>query len=154
MNNNDSIINTIDVEIKLLRKVDVPQYATPGSAALDLRSAVDDFIIMPGEMAIVPTGLAIAPKHSGVVGIIAARSGLASKHGITLPNGIGVIDSDYRGELCVALINHGKDPFTVVKGDRIAQLMFVPVYTANLIEVDELSQTLRGSGGFGSTGVK
>lgn len=146
--------NFLDVEIKLLRDVGIPQYATSGSAGIDLRSAVDDFVIMPGERAVVPTGIAIAPKTHAVVGIIAARSGLSTKYGITLPNGIGVIDSDYRGELCVALINHGREPFTVVKGDRIAQLLFVPVYVANLISVDTLDSTERGAGGFGSTGVK
>jgi dUTP pyrophosphatase len=89
-----------------------------------------------------------------VVAILAARSGLAVKSGINLANGIGVIDSDYRGEICVGLYNSSKVPFTVNRGDRIAQLMFMPVYVANLIEAQTLDETARGAGGFGSTGVK
>ena len=147
---------SINVKIKLLRQgVLLPEYATDGAAAIDLRSAADtDITIAPNERALIPTGIAIAPETSDVVAIVAARSGLATKHGITLSNGIGVIDSDYRGEICVSLYNTSDKPFTVEVGERIAQLMFMPVFAANLIPSDELDETERGAGGFGSTGKK
>ena len=147
----------LEVNIKLTRGAEAPKYATDGSAAVDLRAAIDEgsiLTIAPGERALVPTGIAISPKDSGVVAIIAARSGLASKFGIALANGIGVIDSDYRGEISVALINLGKDPFEIHRGDRIAQLFFLPVLPAAFTVVDELDSTERGAGGFGHTGVK
>ena len=102
----------------------------------------------------IPTGIAIEPERSDVVAIVAARSGLAVKQGITLSNGIGVIDSDYRGEICVGLLNTSDVDFKVNDGDRIAQLMFMPVLQANLLVSSELSDTSRGAGGFGSTGIK
>lgn len=143
----------INVKIKLMRGASLPQYATDGSAAVDLRAMIDTpCIIEPGKRQVIPTGLAIAPETRGVVAIIAARSGLGIKHGICLANGIGVIDSDYRGEICVGLINTSDKPYTVEPGDRIAQLMFMPVYAAKLIVSDELDETARGEGGFGSTG--
>lgn len=147
-------MNDIKVKIKLLREgVSVPEYATPGSAAVDLRSAADeDITIEPGGKAVIPTGIAIAPETDGVVAILAARSGLSTKHGITLANGIGVIDSDYRGEISASLINRSDTPYTVVQGERIAQLMFVPIMHAAFIEAAELDETSRGTGGFGSTG--
>ncbi len=147
-------MNKINVKIKLLRDgVVMPEYATDGSAAVDLRSAADsDIVIAPGERKMIPTGIAISPESTGVVAILCARSGLSSKHGISLANGIGVIDSDYRGEISAVLRNNSDTPYTVTVGERIAQLMFMPVYTAKLIEVDELDETLRGEGGFGSTG--
>jgi dUTP pyrophosphatase len=145
----------IDVRIKLLRGASLPAYATDGSAALDLRSAADgDITIAPGGRALIPTGIAIAPESTDVVAVLCARSGLASKHGISLANGIGVIDSDYRGEICAALVNHSDTPYTVAVGDRIAQLMFMPVLHARLIPSDTLDETVRGAGGFGSTGKK
>ena len=101
----------------------------------------------------IPTGIAIEPERCDVVAIVAARSGLAVKQGITLSNGIGVIDSDYRGEISVGLLNTSDADFTVNDGDRIAQLMFMPVLQASFIESDELDETERGTGGFGSTGV-
>ena len=146
-----------DVKILLSRGMTMPAYATEGSAAVDLRAALDEnapVTIAPGERAMIPTGMAIALENANVVAILAARSGLAVKSGINLANGIGVIDSDYRGEICVGLYNSSKVPFTVQRGDRIAQLMFMPVYTANLIEAASLDETARGTGGFGSTGVK
>lgn len=146
-----------DVKILLSRGMTMPAYATEGSAAVDLRAALDEgapVTIQPGERAMIPTGMAIALENANVVAILAARSGLAVKSGINLANGIGVIDSDYRGEICVGLYNSSKVPFTVQRGDRIAQLMFMPVYTANLIEATSLDETARGTGGFGSTGVK
>ena len=145
----------INVKIKILREgVTVPEYATDGSAALDLRNACEDVTIKPGARALIPTGIAIAPETSGVVAIVAARSGLSIKHGLTLTNGIGVIDSDYRGEICVSLHNISDTAYTVAAGERMAQLMFMPVMQANLIVSDTLDETERGAGGFGSTGKK
>jgi dUTP pyrophosphatase len=147
----------INVKIMLSRGMEAPAYATDGSAAIDLRAAIDEgttVTIEPGERALIPTGLAISPETKGVVAIVAARSGLAIKQGICLSNGIGVIDSDYRGEICVGLHNTSRVPFTVNRGDRIAQMMFMPVLAAKLIEAASLDETARGAGGFGSTGVK
>ena len=147
----------LNVKIKLTRGMSAPEYATDGSAAVDLRAALDEnevVTIAPGERALIPTGLAISPESSDVVGIIAGRSGLGVKKGVTLSNSIGVIDSDYRGEICVGLINHGSEPFEVHRGDRIAQMMFMPVLHASFLETDTLDQTDRGAGGFGHTGVK
>ena len=147
----------INVKILLSRGMEAPAYATEGSAAIDLRAAIDEGTtveIEPGERALIPTGLAISPETTGVVAIVAARSGLAIKQGICLSNGIGVIDSDYRGEICVGLFNTSRVPFTVNRGDRIAQMMFMPVLSAKLIEAASLDETARGAGGFGSTGVK
>ena len=147
----------LNVKLKLSRGMEAPSYATDGSAAVDLRAALDEgveVVIAPGERALIPTGIAISPETSDVVAILAGRSGLGIKNGVTLANGIGVIDSDYRGEICVGLYNSSDVPFTVHRGDRIAQLMFMPVYTANLIEAASLDETARGTGGFGSTGVK
>ena len=147
----------INVKIKLTRGMDAPEYATSGSAAVDLRAAIDEgttVLLAPGERAMIPTGVSISPETSDVVAIVAGRSGLGIKSGVTLSNSIGVIDNDYRGEICVGLINHGDKPFEVHRGDRIAQLMFMPVYAANFIAVDTLDETERGAGGFGHTGVR
>lgn len=146
--------NKIKVKIKLLRDTELPTYATEGSAAIDLRSAADDMILSPGDRVVIPTGIAIEPQTRGVVAVVAARSGLGVKHGITLANGIGVIDSDYRGEIHVCLVNNGKESFKISRGDRIAQLMFLPVFAAELIQSETLGDTDRGAGGFGSTGIK
>ena len=146
-----------NVKILLSRGMTMPAYATEGAAAVDMRAAIDEgttLTIAPGERALVPTGISISPETRGVVAIVAARSGLAIKKGICLSNGIGVIDSDYRGEICVGLYNTSTEPFVVARGDRIAQMMFMPVYAANLIESASLDETARGAGGFGSTGVK
>ncbi len=147
----------MNVQLKLTRGMTAPEYATAGSAAVDLRAALDDgetVILAPGEKALIPTGLAIAPETDGVVAVIAGRSGLGVKKGVSLSNGIGVIDSDYRGEICVGLINHGSEPFTVARGDRIAQMFFLPVIHADFLISESLSETERGEGGFGSTGVR
>ena len=147
----------INVKILLSRGMEMPAYATDGSAALDLRAAIDKgttVTIAPGERAMIPTGIAISPETTDVVAIVAARSGLAVKKGICLANGIGVIDSDYRGEISVGLLNTSSEPFVVNRGDRIAQMMFMPVLAATLIKSDSLDETARGAGGFGSTGVK
>lgn len=147
-------MNEINVKIKILRDgVKIPEYATDGSAAIDLRSAAgEDITVAPGKRVLIPTGIAIAPETSGVVAILAARSGLSVKHGITVTNGIGVIDSDYRGEICVSLCNVSDTAYTVAPDERIAQLMFIPVLHAKLIPSDALDDTERGAGGFGSTG--
>lgn len=145
----------MELKIKKLRPdAVIPEYATKGAAALDLRYCGDGEMTVPaGEVRSVPTGLAIAAPE-GTAAIVCARSGLAFKKSISLANGIGVVDSDYRGEVCVGLINHGTEDFVIAPGDRIAQLMLIPVYAAQLIETDELDKTERGEGGFGSTGIK
>ena len=146
----------LNVKIKLSRGMTAPEYATSGSAAVDLRAALEEnevLTVAPGERALIPTGIAISPESSDVVAVIAGRSGLGIKKGITLSNCIGVIDSDYRGEVCVGLINHGTEPFKVRRGDRIAQMMFMPVMTANFLVSETLDETERGAGGFGSTGI-
>ncbi len=147
----------IQVKIKLTRDMEAPVYATPGSAAVDLRAALDDgaeITLAPGARALIPTGLAVSPESTGYVAIIAGRSGLGVKNGVSLSNGIGVIDSDYRGEIQVGLINHGSEPFTVHRGDRIAQMFFLPVAHADLLVTDTLDETERGTGGFGHTGIR
>ena len=127
--------------------------ATEGSAGMDLHACIDEAVtINPGEIKVVPTGLAIALESAQYVAYIYARSGLAIKHGITLANCVGVIDSDYRGEVCVGLTNISKVPYTVEPQERIAQLVIAPVCTCDAVEVDELDDTVRGAGGFGSTG--
>lgn len=147
----------IKVKIKLTRNMSLPQYQTSGSAAVDLCAALEvgeSLTLRAGERVSVPTGVAISPETDGVVAVVAARSGLAVKKGITLSNGIGVIDSDYRGEIFVGLHNISDTDFTIERGDRIAQLMFMPVCSALFDVTDELDNTERGSGGFGSTGIK
>ena len=147
----------INVKIKMTRNMPAPTYATDGAAAMDLRAALDEgeiITLAPGERALIPTGVHISPESSDVVAIVAGRSGLGIKHGVTLSNSIGVIDSDYRGEICVGLINKGDADFKIERGDRIAQLMFMPVCHACLIPADSLDETERGAGGFGSTGIK
>lgn len=131
----------------------LPGYATPGSAGLDLAAAVAAPIdLAPGARALVPTGFVIA-LPAGYEGQIRPRSGLAIKHGVSVLNSPGTIDSDYRGEVCVILINHGERPFQVVRGMRIAQLVIAPVATALLQAVAAMPESGRGEGGFGSTGV-
>lgn len=147
-------MNTLPVDILLLRGQTMPEYATDGSAAVDLRAALTESVTIPaGGRALIPTGIAIAPARRDVVAVVAARSGLAVKKGICLSNGIGVIDADYRGEICVGLSNTSDEAFTIDPGDRVAQLMFLPVLTAAFTAVEALDKTARGAGGFGSTGV-
>ena len=130
-----------------------PDYATPGSAALDLRAAVgEEVILLPGERTLIPTGIRIAIPE-GYEGQVRPRSGLALKHGIGLVNSPGTIDSDYRGPVQVIVINLGGEPFTVRRGDRIAQLVIAPVVHVSIEEADDLPDTERGDGGFGHTGV-
>lgn len=131
----------------------LPAYATEGSAGLDLRAAIaEPLMIPPGGRAAVPTGLALAIP-AGYEGQVRARSGLASRHGVGLPNAPGTIDSDYRGEVLVLLVNWGAEPFVVTRGDRIAQLVIAPVARAILSETDALPESGRGAGGFGHTGT-
>ncbi|QSB44620.1 dUTP diphosphatase [Tsuneonella flava] len=128
----------------------LPAYATQGAAGMDVLAA-EDVTIDPGARHAVATGLAMAIP-AGYEIQVRPRSGLALKHGITVPNTPGTIDSDYRGELKVILINHGAEPFAIARGDRVAQLVLAPVTQARWCEVDELDETDRGAGGFGSTG--
>lgn len=138
---------------KIGREIPAPFYATPGSAAMDLHACVDEAVTIPaGERAVIPTGLAIALPSADFVALVFARSGLGIKHGVAPANCVGVIDSDYRGEVMVGLQNSGKEDYTIAPGDRIAQLMITPVVQAQVRLVDELDETERGAGGFGSTG--
>jgi len=134
----------------------IPAYATAGAAGFDLRAAIAGnapLILAPGARALVPTGFACAVPH-GYEMQVRPRSGLAVKHGISVANSPGTVDSDYRGPLMVCLINFGHEPFTIIRGDRIAQAVIAPAPQLTLIEVDDLDATLRGESGFGSTGVK
>lgn len=132
----------------------LPSYATPGSAGLDLRAAVrEPLVLAPGERAPVPTGLRLA-LPAGFEGQVRARSGLALKYGIVLPNAPGTIDADYRGELSVILWNTGREPFPVRRGDRIAQLVVARVARVVWEERESLEDSARGEGGFGSTGAR
>ena len=130
--------------------LELPAYATDGAAGMDVLAA-EDVILQPGERWPVATGLAVAIPHGYEIQV-RPRSGLALKHGIGVPNSPGTIDSDYRGELKVILINHGAEPFAIARGDRVAQLVLAPVTQAAWEEVAELDDTARGAGGFGSTG--
>ncbi len=130
-----------------------PAYATPGAAAADLCAVLDaPLTLETGQRAMIPTGLAIELPDANCVALLYARSGLAIKHGLTLPNCVGVIDSDYRGEVKVGLINQSAEPYTIQPGERIAQLCIAPVWQAAFVESAQLSDTARGAGGFGSTG--
>lgn len=141
------------LKIKRLKEEAVlPERKTPGSAGYDLCACIAaEFTIEPGEIAIFPTGLA-AEIPEGCAGMIFTRSGLGVKHGVAVANGVGVIDSDYRGEIHVGLRNSSKVPYTVSPGERIAQLIVMPVCLPMVEEVEALSETQRGTGGFGSTG--
>ena len=142
------------VSDKIGKEIPAPFYATPGSAAMDLHACMDESVTIPaGGRAVIPTGIAIALPSPDYVALVYARSGLGIKHGVAPSNCVGVIDSDYRGELLVGLQNSGGSEFTIRPGDRIAQLMVVPVVQPRLRLVDELDETGRGAGGFGSTGV-
>ncbi len=138
---------------KLREQAKIPYRATPGSAGLDLSACLDAPVtIAPGDLVKVPTGIAIGLPGPDTVGLIFARSGLAVKHGVSLSNAVGVIDSDYTGEVVVGLCNLGSLTYTIRPGDRIAQLVVMPVLTPELQLTDELEPTARGDGGFGSTG--
>ena len=137
---------------RLHKEAQAPERQTPGSAGYDLCACIQEPVVLePGDSFAFPTGLA-AEIPQGLVGLIFCRSGLGVKHGVSLPNCVGVIDSDYRGELIVPLRNFGDKPYTVQPGERIAQLVIIPVCLPLLEEAEELSSTQRGTGGFGSTG--
>ena len=149
---------SVNISVKYLsekigKEIKPPFYATEGSAGMDLCAAIDEPILLKkGELALIPTGIAIEIPDNLSAAFIYARSGLGIKHGICLSNGVGVIDSDYRGEIKVGLINLGPKDYEIQPGERIAQMVFSPVLRAQMTEKEELSQTKRGSGGFGSTG--
>lgn len=133
--------------------IPLPHYATDGSAGLDLRAMVKEPLTLePGQTELLPTGMAIHISDPGYAGMILPRSGLGHKHGIVLGNLVGLIDSDYQGELMVSCWNRGNQPFTVEPGERIAQLVIVPVMQVQLEQVDTFTNSERGSGGFGHSG--
>jgi len=150
---------TLSVEIKKLvhfGELKLPKYETVLAAGADLRAAVEEhapLILQPGARALVPTGLAMA-LPAGYEAQIRPRSGLAYKHGVTCLNTPGTIDADYRGEVKVLLINHGDIPFKISRGERIAQMVIAPITQPEFISVNELTDTARGEGGFGSTGTQ
>ena len=142
------------VKLPHAQGLDLPAYGTPGAAGLDLRAALGEGevrTLRPGERTLIPTGFAIAVP-AGFEAQVRPRSGLALKHGVTCLNTPGTVDSDYRGEVGVILINHGQEPFSVRRGDRIAQLVLIHYQQVRWIETDSLDETERGDGGFGSTG--
>lgn len=144
------------LEVKVLDeriRANLPAYATPGSAGLDLRACIDEPVTLrPGESALIPSGLAIHLGDPGLAAIVIPRSGLGHKHGIVLGNLVGLIDSDYQGQLMVSCWNRGREPFVVNPLERIAQLVVVPVVQVELSVVDAFEESARGAGGFGSTG--
>jgi dUTP pyrophosphatase len=148
------------LEVKLLdprfgNQWPLPDYATAASAALDLRAALDaPLALAPGDAALVPSGLAIHLADPGLCALVLPRSGLGHKHGIVLGNGTGLIDADYQGPLLISVWNRGSETFTIAPGDRIAQLLLLPIVRAALRVVDTFEQRARGDGGFGHTGVR
>ncbi|MGI2128532.1 dUTP diphosphatase [Shewanella oncorhynchi] len=148
------------IELKILdsrigSEFPLPAYATAGSAGMDLRAMIDTALtIAPGETVLIPTGIAIHVADPGLAAVILPRSGLGHKHGIVLGNLVGLIDSDYQGPLMVSCWNRGNSPFTLEMGDRLAQLVFVPVVQAQFKLVDEFDNSDRGEGGFGHSGTK
>ena len=140
-------------KLENLKELNLPKYETSGSAGLDLVAAIDENIVLkPGEVKLVKTGIAIA-LEKGFEAQVRPRSGLALKNGITVLNSPGTVDSDYRGEVCVILINHSKVDFVIKRGERIAQMVIAKYEQAKIEVVKELDETARGEGGFGSTGV-
>lgn len=138
---------------RLRESAKLPFRATEGSAGMDLCACIDSPVTLgAGEKAVIPTGIAIELPSAELAAFVFARSGLAIKHGIGLLNGVGVIDSDYRGEICVGVINQLAEPYTIAPDERIAQLVIMPVSLINPVEAQSLDDTARGEGGFGSTG--
>lgn len=144
----------LDVKILDSRlKEQLPQYGSPGAAGLDLRACINEPLqLNPGDTTLVPTGIAIHLDDPGLAALILPRSGLGHKHGIVLGNLVGLIDSDYQGEIMISTWNRGKDPFVLNPFERLAQLVVVPVLQVSLNVVDDFEATQRGEGGFGSTG--
>ena len=147
-------MTTIDIKVLDARMAEqLPHYATPGSAGLDLRACLDEPVTLaPGQTLLVPTGLAIHVADPGLAAIILPRSGLGHKHGIVLGNLVGLIDSDYQGQLMVSCWNRGPSSFVIQPMERVAQMVIVPVVQAKFRRVDEFGESERGEGGFGSTG--
>lgn len=145
-----------ELKIKKVREnAKLPTRGTVGSAGMDLYACIDEPITLNGgDKVVIPTGIAIGLSSPEYAAFVYARSGLAIKHGIGLLNSVGVIDSDYRGEICVGVINQLKEPYTIEPFERIAQMVIQPVALPELVEVDDLDETDRGAGGFGSTGTK
>ncbi|HHZ06815.1 MAG TPA: dUTP diphosphatase [Clostridiales bacterium] len=138
---------------RLNKKASLPTRATNGSAGMDLYACIEQpVIIKPGDLVKIPTGIAVQLPSKDMGAFIFPRSGLAVKHGITLSNSVGVVDSDYRGEICVGLCNVGGESYTVKPQERIAQMVVMPVYVMSVTEAEVLDNTARGEGGFGSTG--
>ncbi|HIW15187.1 MAG: dUTP diphosphatase [Acutalibacteraceae bacterium] len=144
-----------EISIKKVRpQAILPRRATPGSAGMDVCACITEpYTLQPGERGMIPAGFALAVPE-GWAGFLFARSGLGTRKGIALSNGVGVIDSDYRGEVCVGLCNFSGESYTISPGDRIAQLVVMPVWMGSFREVDSLEETVRGENGFGSTGVR
>jgi len=148
-----------EIETKIVNQligssIPLPRYATDGSAALDLRACIDQAItVQPAETVTIPSGIAISIHDPNLVAILAPRSGLGIKHGIVLANTIGVIDSDYQGEIKIGIRNQGNEPYSIQPGERICQMLFMPVIQATLRVVEQFSDdSMRGDGGFGHTG--
>ena len=146
------------IELKILdprigASIPLPHYATEGSAGLDMRACIDESLaVEPGDTVLVPSGIAIHIGDAGLAAVLLPRSGLGHKHGIVLGNLVGLIDSDYQGQLFVSCWNRGAETFTLEPGARLAQLVIVPVVQAEFVQVDEFEATERGAGGFGHTG--
>lgn len=152
--NNEHTVKVKIVSSLMNHTIPMPSYATDGSAAMDLHACLAEPLIIPaGENGKVPTGIAIELPDPEMVALVFPRSGLASKHGISLSNAVGVIDSDYRGEIICLMKNESRHDYTIQLGDRIAQIGFFPIYRVAWDLVNELSDSERGSGGFGSTGI-
>lgn len=150
---NASTIQVKILDTRLGSTYPLPTYATPGSAGMDLRACINEPLqLLPGQTELIPTGMAIYIADPGLAAIILPRSGLGHKHGIVLGNLVGLIDSDYQGPLMVSCWNRGNDVFTLNPGERLAQLVIVPVVQAAFAVVDEFTASERGEGGFGSSG--
>lgn len=147
------VINYKILDPRIGDSIELPAYASEGSAGLDLRACLDASLALnPGDTTLIPTGLAIHISNPGLAGMILPRSGLGHKHGIVLGNLVGLIDSDYQGQLFVSCWNRGSEPFTIDVGTRIAQLVIVPVVQVGFQQVTSFDSSERGAGGFGSTG--
>ena len=141
------------LDARVGRDLPLPSYATSGSAGLDLRACLDaPLVLEPGRAELIPTGLAIWIEDPGLAAVVLPRSGLGHKHGIVLGNLVGLIDSDYQGQLMISCWNRGREPFTIQPGERIAQLVVVPIVQVELEVVEEFTATARGAGGFGHSG--
>jgi len=141
------------LDARIGKEFPLPHYATPGSAGLDLRACLDSALVLaPGQTHLIPTGIAVYVADPGLAAVLLPRSGLGHKHGIVLGNLVGLIDSDYQGQVMVSCWNRGQTPFTIEPGERIAQMVVVPVVQVDFKVVDEFAATDRGAGGFGSSG--